>query len=91
MHRTPSVRAHQQRRIRHHAANTDSYAFFNLLTRPELLAHLESLLPDHVSGPLMSEGGDDAVIKCVAGDELLCAYGRLLPSPGAAADRDGST
>lgn len=47
MHRTPSARAHQQRRIRHHAANTDSYAFFNLLTGPGVFDHLESLLPDH--------------------------------------------
>ncbi len=38
---------HQQRRVRSHAANTDSYTFFNLLTGPELLDEVESLLPEH--------------------------------------------
>lgn len=39
--------AHQQRRIRTHVANADSYAFFNLLTRPGLLDRVEALLPAH--------------------------------------------
>ena len=39
--------AHQQRRVRHHAANSSSYEFFNLLTGPELLQQVESLLPEH--------------------------------------------
>lgn len=47
MHPNHSARAHQQRRIRHRAANNDSYAFFNLLTGPELLEQVESQLPDH--------------------------------------------
>jgi len=38
---------HQQQRICRHAANSDCYAFFNLLTGPELLAPVETLLPDH--------------------------------------------
>jgi hypothetical protein len=37
----------QQRRVRHQAANTDSYAFFNLLTGPRLFEQVESLLPEH--------------------------------------------
>lgn len=47
MDRTDSVRSHQQRRIRNHAGNGDSYAFFNLLTGPEMLEQVESLLPEH--------------------------------------------
>ena len=45
----PSQRAciHQQKRIRIHAANSDTYAFFNLLTGPEFLDQVELLLPDH--------------------------------------------
>lgn len=38
---------HQQQRARRQASNTDAYAFFNLLTSPELLDCVESLLPDH--------------------------------------------
>jgi len=37
----------QQRRTHHLASNADAYAFFNLLTGPELLDQVESLLPDH--------------------------------------------
>lgn len=47
MHPNSRARAHQQRRIRRHAANSDGYEFFNLLTGPELLEQVESLLPDH--------------------------------------------
>lgn len=39
--------AQQQRRIRSHVHNSDADAFFNLLTRPELLSEIESLLPPH--------------------------------------------
>ena len=39
--------AQQQRRVRRHAENSDPYAFFNLLTGPELLGEVESLLPEH--------------------------------------------
>jgi hypothetical protein len=39
--------AQQQRRVRRHAANTDSDAFFNLLTGPRLLEQVEALLPEH--------------------------------------------
>lgn len=37
----------QQRRTHHLASNADAYAFFNLLTGPELFDQVESLLPDH--------------------------------------------
>jgi hypothetical protein len=47
MHPTRSAQIHQQRRIRDRASNSDSYDFFNMLTSPELLDQLESLLPDH--------------------------------------------
>ena len=46
MHPNPSVRARQQR-IGKHASNSDAYSFFNLLTGPELLGQVESLLPRH--------------------------------------------
>lgn len=38
---------HQQQRARRYISNTDAYAFFNLLTGPELFEHVESLLPVH--------------------------------------------
>jgi len=47
MHPSRRARAHQQRRLRRHAANSDAYTFFNLLTGPELLEQVESLLPAH--------------------------------------------
>ncbi len=37
----------QQQRVRRRAENADSYAFFNLLTSPELLDTVESLPPEH--------------------------------------------
>jgi len=45
----PSQRAciHQQKRVSTHAAISDSYAFFNLLTGPECLDQVESLLLEH--------------------------------------------
>jgi hypothetical protein len=47
MHANPSAFARQQRRVRGHARNSDAYAFFNLLTGPELFDEVESLLPGH--------------------------------------------
>ncbi len=47
MHPNRRACAHQQGRVRHHAANSDCYEFFNLLTSPELLEQVESLLPEH--------------------------------------------
>ena len=47
MHPNQRARLHQQKRFRGQAANSDSYAFFNLLTGPDLLNQVESLLPDH--------------------------------------------
>ena len=37
----------QQRRVRAQARGSDAYAFFNLLTGPELFDEVESVLPDH--------------------------------------------
>ena len=39
--------ARQRQRIQRHATDTDSYAFFNLLTGPQLLDEIEALLPEH--------------------------------------------
>lgn len=47
MHRTHHTATLQQKRIRQHAAKSDSFRFFNLLTGPELLDQVESLLPEH--------------------------------------------
>ena len=46
MHTNPSAHL-RQRRVRGYARNSDAYAFFNLLTGPELLAQVESILPAH--------------------------------------------
>ena len=47
MHPNQRACLHQQQRVCRHAANSDSYAFFNLLTGPELLEPVEALLPEH--------------------------------------------
>jgi len=47
MHPNPSACAQQQQRVRNHARNSDAYAFFNLLTGPELFDEVELLLPEH--------------------------------------------
>ena len=47
MHPNPRVRAQQQHHVRRRADSSDAYAFFNLLTSPELLDQVESLLPSH--------------------------------------------
>ena len=47
MHPNPRACAQQQQRIRRRADHSDAYAFFNLLTGPELLDRVESLLPEH--------------------------------------------
>ena len=47
MNRSRRARTHQQKRVRQHLENTDSYRFFNILTGPELLVEVESLLPEH--------------------------------------------
>jgi len=41
------ARAQQQRRVHSQIDNSPPYAFFNLLTGPELLGEVESLLPEH--------------------------------------------
>lgn len=47
MHPNQRARIHQQKRVRNQAAISDSYDFFNLLTGPEFLDQVESLLPEH--------------------------------------------
>lgn len=47
MNRTHPAATLQQKCLRQHAANSDSFSFFNLLTSPELLDQVESLLPEH--------------------------------------------
>ena len=47
MHPIRRACAQQQHRVRSHVENSDPYAFFNLLTGPELLGEVESLLPEH--------------------------------------------
>ena len=47
MHPSQRARIHQQRRVSSHAASSDAYAFFDLLTGPELLDQVEALLPEH--------------------------------------------
>jgi len=47
MHANRSVKLHQQKRVHIHASNSDSYDFFIVLTSPELLDQVETVLPDH--------------------------------------------
>ncbi len=47
MHPNPRLRVQQQSRVRRRAEQSDAFAFFNLLTSPELLDQVESLLPEH--------------------------------------------
>jgi hypothetical protein len=47
MHPNQRAGLHQQQRVRRHVSNSDSYAFFNVLTGPQLLGQVESLLPAH--------------------------------------------
>src|SRR6185503_8197599 len=44
MHPNPSASS-LQRRVRRHACNNDAYAWFNMLTDPEMFDQVESLLP----------------------------------------------
>ncbi len=46
MYPSHQVAARQRQFVRRHAADTDSYAFFNLLTGPQLLDGVEALLPE---------------------------------------------
>ena len=47
MHPNHRLRVQQQNRVRHRADQSDAYTFFNLLTGPDLLDKVESLLPEH--------------------------------------------
>ena len=47
MHRSARARTHQRGQVLHYREATDSLAFFNLLTGPELFDSVESLLPAH--------------------------------------------
>ena len=47
MYPNPHATARQRQLVQRHAADTDAYAFFNLLTGPQLLDGIEALMPDH--------------------------------------------
>jgi hypothetical protein len=47
MHPTQAQQRFQHNRFIHHARNSDSTQFFNLLTEPALFDQLEALLPEH--------------------------------------------
>ena len=47
MHPNQRAGLHQQQRVRRHAADCDSYTFFNLLTGAELLETVEALSPEY--------------------------------------------
>ena len=47
MHPNQQVSIHQQKRVKAQARSSDSYTFFNLLTNPEFIDQIESLLPEH--------------------------------------------
>ncbi len=47
MHPNQRACIHQQKGLTTYATASDSYAFFNLLTGPEFLNQVESLLPEH--------------------------------------------
>ena len=47
MHPNARLRRQQQQKVRHRIDQSDAYAFFNLLTSPQLLDQVESLLPEH--------------------------------------------
>lgn len=47
MHASRRPTLEQQKRIQRRCETTDSYAFFNLLTGPQLLDGVEELLPAH--------------------------------------------
>jgi len=47
MHASHRPALEQRKRVLHYAEDTDSYAFFNLLTGPQLLEGVEHLLPAH--------------------------------------------
>jgi hypothetical protein len=41
------TKALQQERVHAHVGQSDAYAFFNLLTGPQLVERVEALLPEH--------------------------------------------
>jgi hypothetical protein len=47
MHANQLTKALQQKRVSAHVGQSDAYAFFNLLTGPQLLERVEGLLPAH--------------------------------------------
>jgi hypothetical protein len=47
MHRSPTAVARQRRRVQTRIEKADANGFFNLLTGPQLLDDVESLLPEH--------------------------------------------
>jgi hypothetical protein len=61
-------------------ANADAYGFFNLLTGPQLLDDVESLLPAHRERPLLANQAADRDVGDVHGAGTL--GGRQLPAGG---------
>jgi len=47
MHPSPAAAIRQRRRVQTRVENADANGFFNLLTGPQLLEEVESLLPEH--------------------------------------------
>jgi hypothetical protein len=47
MHPNQRPKARQQKRVRAEVGQSDAYAFFNLLTGPQLLERVEAVLPAH--------------------------------------------
>jgi hypothetical protein len=47
MHANQLTKALQQERVGAHVGQSDAYAFFNLLTGPQLLERVEAVLPEH--------------------------------------------
>jgi len=95
MHPTHRPTTGQQKRVRHYAGKSDSYAMFNLLTGPRLLDRVEALLPDHrerlypptvtlsmfLAQALSADGGCQQVVD--EGALPVCSRGRVAPKMGA--------
>ena len=76
MHPTQRACLHQQQRVRSHAASSDSYAFFNLLTDSEFLNPVESLLPAHRERPVRLVDGATVALPDTADNQ------EIYPQPG---------
>ena len=86
MHPSQQTSTPQQKRVQHHASDTDSYAMFNLLTGPQLLDQVEDLLPEHrerlfpptetlsmfLAQSLSADGSCQQVVNDAAVKRLIC-------------------